>query len=245
MAGHSKWANIKRRKESQDSKKAKAYTKFLRLITAAVRKTGDENPDHNAALRLAIQQAKSANVPKENIKRAIQKGSKKEGPQDEEVSYEGYGPGGVAFLIDCMSDNLNRTVAFVRSVFRKYGGSLAKNGSISHLFSHKGSIEIEKKDLNPGADGYEDLSLEWIEWGAEEIIEEEKSFQILLSFHDFGPMQKHLDEKNIPIASLWLGYIPHTTIETSEKDFEKNQKIIENLEENDDIQSVYHNLEAP
>ena len=239
MAGHSKWANIKRRKESQDAKKTKIYSKLLREITAAVKIGGSEDINANARLRLAIQNAKAANLPKDNITRAIKKASGQQGESYIEVAYEGYGPGGVAILIQGLTNNLNRTVANVRALLNKHGGSLGKQGAIQHLFDHKGYFVIERNSLQVGVD---DASLGWIEAGAEEIIEEGDTLTLITSFHDFGTLQKKLEEQQIPVFKAYLDYIPHTLATIDEEDKERANKLLQALEEDDDVQNVYHNL---
>ncbi|MEM9737721.1 MAG: YebC/PmpR family DNA-binding transcriptional regulator [Bacteroidota bacterium] len=239
MAGHSKWANIKRRKESQDAKKTKVYSRILREITAAVKLGNSEDPTKNARLRLAIQNAKAANIPKDNIERAVKKGGGQHEEHYLEVQYEGYGPGGVAILVEGMTNNLNRTVANIRAIFNKYGGSLAKKGSIDHLFDHQGYFMINQKTLKLAV---EELSLAWIESGVEDIIEEKEWLTLLTSFHNFGNVQTKLEEQEIAVHKAYTLYTAHSMTMLQKRHQEKTKQLLQALEDDDDIQHVYHNL---
>jgi YebC/PmpR family DNA-binding regulatory protein len=238
MAGHSKWANIKHRKGAQDAKRGKLFTKLIKEITIAA-KEGGADLESNPRLRLAVQNAKGANMPKDNIERAIKKGAGADAETYAEVSFEGYGNGGVAVFIECLTDNNQRTVSSVRSIFNKRGGSLGTNGSLSFLFERKGIFTIPKTDeINP-----EELELELIDAGAEEIDNEENVIIITTALEDFGNVQKKLDELNIEAENAELRRIPNDTKELPAEEALKFLKMIEEFEDDDDIQHVYHNLE--
>lgn len=239
MAGHSKWANIKHRKGANDAKKAKYFSKLIREITAAV-KQGGNDIDVNARLRLAIQNAKGANMPKENIDRAINKGTTADTADFTTVVYEGIAPHGTALIVECTTDNLNRTVANVRASFSKHGGSLEKHGSVSFLFHRKGVFTLNAEDVKDE----EMLTLALIEAGAEAIEHEpeEGYYHIISSVENFGNIQKELDNLQLEPVSAELQYIPSTQVELDGEAFEKVMKLIEALEDNDDVQKVYHNI---
>ena len=240
MAGHSKWANIKHRKAAQDAKRAKVWTRIIKEITIAARDGGGEQ-EANPTLRLAIQNAKGANMPKDTIERAIKKGVGGEGANLEPAIYEGYGPHGIAIIIETMTDNINRTVANVRSIFNKFDGSLGTNGSLSFIFDQKGvftinSSAVEEMDTD-------ELELELIEGGAEDVEHVEDKLIITTAFEDFGLMQKKLEELNIEPKSANLERFPTSTTALSVSDAKVALHLIENLEEDDDVQNVFHNLE--
>jgi YebC/PmpR family DNA-binding regulatory protein len=240
MAGHSKWANIKHRKVKQDSKRAKAFTRIIKDITIAAREGGGEI-DYNPALRLAVQNAKGANMPKELIERAIKKGAGGEGTQLQSVTYEGYGPNGVAVFVEATTDNINRTVANVRAIFNKYDGSLGTNGSLSFIFTQKGIFEIDMQSIK--AKDMEELELELIEAGAEDIEQAEDLLVVTTQFEDFGKMQKALEEMGIEVKSATLQRIPNTYVKQDVQTSMKILRFIEKFEEDDDVSEVYHNLE--
>ncbi|HKK59780.1 MAG TPA: YebC/PmpR family DNA-binding transcriptional regulator [Salinivirga sp.] len=239
MAGHSKWANIKHRKGAQDAKRAKMFTRISKEIMIAVKEGNDPDPNNNPRLRLAIQNARGINMPKDNIQRAIDKASDKSTDQLAEMTFEGHAPGGVGIFVECMTDNNNRTVSDVRSIFNKRGGSLGKNGSLSFIFDRKGVFAIPKKaDLN-----LEELELELIDAGAEEFDSEGEMLIVTTSMEDFGNMQKKLDELNIEAENAGLQRIPNSTQEVDLATAKKVLAMVEEFEENDDVQNVYHNLE--
>ncbi|MBR9860261.1 YebC/PmpR family DNA-binding transcriptional regulator [bacterium] len=240
MAGHSKWANIKHRKAAQDAKRSKVWTRIIKELTIAAR-DGGPDPDTNPALRLAIQNAKGANMPKDTMERAIKKGSGDEAKDLQEVTYEGYAPNGVAVFIEATTDNLNRTVANVRSIFNKYDGSLGTNGSLSFIFDQKGVFTIDNSTT--GSIGKDDLELELIDGGAEEVEWDDEITIVTTSFEDYGNMQSKLAELGIEAKSTELQRIPVTTTELDVETAQKVLKIIEKFEEDDDVQAVYHNLE--
>ena len=240
MAGHSKWANIKHRKAAQDSKRAKVWTRIIKEITIAARDGGGD-PETNPTLRLAIQNAKGANMPKDTMERAIKKGVGGEGANLQPVTYEGYAPNGVAVFIEAMTDNINRTVANVRAIFNKYGGSLGTNGSLSFVFDTKGVFTIDKTKL-AGKD-MEELELHFIEGGAEDIEDTDEKLIITTGFEDFGSMQKTLESIGLEASSAEVQRIPNNTSALDVEASKQVLTVIEKFEEDDDVTNVYHNLE--
>ncbi len=241
MAGHSKWSNIKARKGAQDKKRAKIFTRILKEITIAVKENGlDGNPDTNPALRNAIQNARGANMPKDNIDRAIKRALGADGKSYEFSSFEGYGPHGIAIFVECMSDNSNRTVAIVRSIFNKYGGSLGTNGSLEFIFNRMGVFTILKENLSMD---WEELQLELIECGGETFEEEDNVYIIYSAFSDFGKVSEKLQSLGVNPQSSALERSPnHTEVLPLEQSL-AIMKMIDAFEEEDDIQNVFHNLE--
>lgn len=201
-------------------------------------KQGGPMPDSNPRLRLVIQNAKSANLPKDNIERAIKKGSGTDATDYTEVTYEGYAAHGVAVMVECMTDNLNRTVAAVRAAFSKYGGSLGKNGSLAFLFEHEGVFVLKKEVVA----NEEALTLAMIEAGATAIEPEEEDFYITCPLETFGTAQKALEALQVPIEEAALQYTPHTQVTLEQEAMTKVMKLIEVLEDNDDVQRVFHNM---
>lgn len=238
MSGHSKWSTIKRKKGAADAKKGKIFTKIVKEITIAVKEGGPE-PINNPRLRLAIQNAKGANMPKENIERAIKKASGEDGSTYTEPTYEGYAPHGVAVFVECMTDNINRTVSNVRSLFSKHGGNLGTNGSLQFIFSRKGIFSI------PLYSNITDdmLSLELIDAGAEDIDTADGYITVTCAMEDFGKVQKKLTDLNIEPENAELQRIPNSLIKLDNDSFQKVMKLIEALEEDDDVQKVYHNVD--
>lgn len=241
MAGHSKWANIKRRKGAQDAKRAKIFTRILKEIAIAVKEGGGPDPDTNPRLRLAIANAKGVNMPKDNINRAIKKASDKDSESYQEVTYEGYGPAGIALFVEATSDNINRTVANVRAIFNKYGGSLGTNGSLEFIFDRKGVFTIPTSALE-GKD-MDEFEMELIDGGAEDVEKDEDFVVVYTSFEDFGSMQKKLEETQIEPESQELQRIPKSTTKLDLEDGKKVLNIIEKFEEDDDVNTVFHNME--
>jgi YebC/PmpR family DNA-binding regulatory protein len=239
MAGHSKWANIKHRKGAQDKKRSKIFTRLLKEVTVAT-KEGGTDPDMNPRLRLAIQKAKGANVPKDTIERAVKKGSGADGTTYEEVNYEGYAPNGVAVYVECATDNINRTVANLRSYFSKSGGSLANSGSVAFLFERKGVFTIDVSDISLEED---DLELELIDGGAEEIEREEEMYVVTCPIEEYGNLSVKLEEMKIEPSSSELSRIPTTTVTLGLEDAQTVLKLIDKLEDDEDVQNVFHNLE--
>ncbi len=241
MAGHSKWANIKRRKGAQDAKRAKVFTRILKEIAIAVKEGANPDPDSNPRLRLAIANAKGANMPKDNINRAIKKASDKDSENYSEVSYEGYGPAGIALFVEATTDNINRTVSNVRAIYTKYNGSLGTNGSLEFIFDRKGVFSLTKESL--GDWDIEEFEMELIDGGAEDLEIEEDIITIYTSFEDFGNLQKKLEELGVEAESQELQRIPNSTQKVSLEDGQKILTIIEKFEEDDDVNAVYHNME--
>ncbi|PCJ64607.1 MAG: YebC/PmpR family DNA-binding transcriptional regulator [Bacteroidetes bacterium] len=240
MAGHSKWANIKHRKAAQDKKRAKVWTRIIKEITIAARDNGPDL-DSNPALRLAVQNGKGANLAKETIDRAIKKGSGAEAANLQRHTYEGYGPHGIAIFIDTTTDNINRTVANIRSIFSKNNGNLGTNGSLSFIFNTKGVFTINNSALE-GMDD-DELELELIDGGAEDVERDSEFTTIYTSFDDYGNMQKKLNELHVEVQSTEIQQIPKTTTALEIDAAHDVLKIVEKFEEDEDIQAVYHNLE--
>ncbi|UII31997.1 YebC/PmpR family DNA-binding transcriptional regulator [Fulvivirga ulvae] len=238
MSGHSKWSTIKRKKGALDARRGKVFTKLIKEISVAV-KEGGADPEANPRLRLAIQNAKGQNMPKENIERAIKK-SDGDGADYEELTYEGYAPFGVAVFVECTTDNLNRTVASVRSLFSKYGGSLGVNGSVDYMFERKGIFLIkQREDMDK-----DEFTLELIDGGAEDVSFNEDYIEVTSAMEDFGNMQEKLDELELEVETAELQRIPTTTVSLDNEQFEGVIKLIDALDDDDDVQKVYHNLEA-
>ena len=236
MSGHNKWSTIKRKKGAADAKRSKAFSRISKEITIAV-KEGGQDPDSNPRLRVAIQNAKGVNMPKDNVSRAINKAESDEA-NFQEINFEGYGPHGIAIFVECLTDNNNRTVSSVRSIFNKYGGSLGTNGSLSFLFDRKGIFTIVKTDLD-----IDEFELEIIDAGLEEFEVEDDRIIITTALEDFGNMQKKLDEMNIEVENAELQRIPNTTTKLDVEASKKILKLIDIFEEDDDVQNVFHNLE--
>jgi YebC/PmpR family DNA-binding regulatory protein len=220
------------------AKMSKAFTRIGREIVMAV-KLGGPNPDTNSRLRIVIQNAKAVNMPKTNVESAIKRASEKDTTSFEEVIYEGYAPHGVPVLVECTTNNPTRTVASVRMYFTRAGGSLGTNGSVSFMFEHKVLFKIDAGNLNK-----DDLELELIDFGLEELNldEEAKQYIIQTAFSDFGKMQSGLEEKKIPIIESSKVYIPTTTKELTPEQEKEVNTMIEKMEEDDDIEAVYHNI---
>lgn len=240
MSGHSKWANIKHKKEKTDAQKGKIFTKLGREIAIIV-KQGGSDPEANSRLKDVIAKAKAANMPNDNIQRSIKKAA---GDVDtdsfEEILYEGYGPGGVAVIVEAMTDNRNRTAGDVRHYFDKFGGNLGTTGCVSFMFDKKGVIVIEKND-NIDEDT---LMMEALEAGAEDLNAEEDYFEVLTSPEDFSSVREALEEKGYEFAEAEVQMVPQTMTKLSDpKQIEFMDKLIENLEDLDDVQNVYHNWE--
>lgn len=236
MSGHSKWSTIKRKKGAADAKRSKIFSRIIKEISIAIKESGPD-PDGNPRLRLALANAKGANMPKENIQRAISKAEKEEDSL-QEVTYEGYLPHGIAIFIECLTDNTNRTVASIRSVFNKRGGSLGTNGSLAFLFERKGVFNIPVGKLDA-----DEFQLEIIDAGVEDFKTEDDMFIITTALEDFGNVQKKLEELGIAAESSGLQRIPNDTKLLSKEDALKILRIIEEFEDDDDVQNVFHNLE--
>ena len=237
MAGHSKWANIRHRKGAQDAKRGKIFTKLIKEISVAV-KGGGADAESNPRLRLALQNARGQNMPKDTIERAIKKASGAGGENYVETTFEGYGPDGVAIFVECATDNNTRTVSNVRSYFNKYNGSLGKDGCLQFVFERKGVFLLKSENLNE-----DDFTLEMIDAGAEDVEFNDGEVNILSAMEDFGNIQKKLHDLDVEPTEAGLQRIPLTMKEASEKSFSTFMKLIDALEEDDDVQKVYHNLE--
>jgi YebC/PmpR family DNA-binding regulatory protein len=241
MSGHSKWSTIKRKKGALDAKRGKIFTRILKDISIAIKEGGSSDPDSNPRLRLAIANAKGANMPKDNILRAIKKAEDKGGESYQETTYEGYGPGGIALFVEASTDNLKRTVANVRAIFSKYEGSLGTNGSLEFIFDRKGVFVIPRSVIKEY--GVEDFEMELIEGGAEEFDRDEDFLTVYTSFEDFGLMQKKLEELKVEPENQELQRIPKTTQKVDLELGKKVLLIIEKFEDDDDVNNVWHNLE--
>lgn len=238
MSGHSKWSKIKRKKGSNDAKRSKIFSKLIKEVHIATR-LGGPDVDANPRLRLAIQNAKGVNMPKENIDRAIKKASVEDATSYQEVTYEGYGQAGVAIFVECTTDNINRTVANVRATFNKFGGNLGTNGSLEFIFDQKGIFHFQ---LPSGIDE-DELILEIIDAGAEDVEIDENNVTVTTLKEDFGSVQKKLESMKIEPEEAGLQRIPKIFKKISKNEVEKVMKLIEILEEDEDVQNVFHNIE--
>jgi len=238
MSGHSKWASIKHKKASQDAKRGKIFTKIIREISIAARVGGDD-PESNPQLRKAIADAKSVNMPADNIKKAIMKGTGQlEGVNYEEVVYEGYGPGGVAIYVEVLSDNKNRTVSELRHVFSKNGGNIGESGCVSWIFQRKGYIVVEKSKSSE-----DELLTIILDAGAEDLKEDGSNFEIYTAPEDFEKVVNTLKENNIEIEASNLGYVPKNYVKLQGKQAQQLLRLIEELEDHDDVQNVWANFD--
>ncbi len=237
MSGHNKWSTIKRKKGANDAKRGKIFTKIIKEIMIAAREGGGD-PDTNSRLRLAIQNAKGANMPKDNIERAIKKAVGSEADSYVETSFEGYGPNGVAIFVEALTDNNNRTVASVRSAFNKHGGKLGTNGSLSSLFERKGIFTISLEGVSP-----EDIELDLIDAGAQDFDSDDETMTITCAKEDFGSVNRKLNELGIEPENAGLKRVPNNTKSLDLESAKKLLRFVEALEDDDDIQNVYHNLE--
>ncbi|GAQ26313.1 MULTISPECIES: YebC/PmpR family DNA-binding transcriptional regulator [Tepidanaerobacter] len=239
MSGHSKWANIKNKKAKMDAQKGKIYTRFSKLIIVAVREGGPD-PNSNSKLKDVIEKAKQVNMPNENIERAIKRATGElSGADYEEIMYEGYGPSGVAILVDATTDNRNRTAGEMRHIFDKHGGNLGETGCVAWMFEKKGLIIIEKDDSTD----VEEIMMLAIDAGAEDVDEQEDSIEVTTSVENFAAVKDAFEKNGIKIFSADLTYIPKTTLSLSESECEKVERLIEALEDHDDVQNVYTNYE--
>ena len=221
-------------------KMAKTFSKIGKDIALAV-KAGGSDPDSNPALRRCIQNAKGANMPKDNVERAIKKASGADAETYEEITYEGYGQGGVAFFVECTTNNPTRTVANVRAVFNKFDGNLGKNGELAFIFDRKGIFTIDRSLITMD---WDDFEMEMIDGGAEEIDSDHEEVMVTTAFEDFGALSHKLDELGIEAKSAELQRIANNTKEVNEEQFKANMKMLERFEDDDDVQNVYHNMEV-
>ena len=239
MSGHSKFANIKHKKEKNDAAKGKIFTIIGREIAVAV-KEGGPDPANNYKLATVIAKAKANNMPNDTIDRGIKKAAGDLGSVNyESITYEGYGPNGVAIIVDTLTDNKNRTASNVRNAFTKGNGNMGTSGCVSFMFDRKGQIIIDKEEIEMDSD---DLMMVALDAGAEDFNEEEDSYEILTDPDDFNEVHKVLTEQNIPMVSAEITMIPQTTVElTDETDLKNIQRTLDLLDADDDVQQVYHN----
>lgn len=241
MSGHSKWSQIKHKKKAQDAKRGKLFTKLIREIMVAAR-IGGGDPAGNPRLRAAIEAAKSSNMPKENIERAIKKGTGElEGVTYEEVTYEGYGPGGVAVLVEALTDNRQRAVADVRHIFAKHGGNLGEPGSVAWMFEKKGIMTVEKTSIDE--DALMDVALEA---GAEDLEDQGDSWEVRTSPREFETVRSKIEEAGIVLTDAKVDMVPRNLVEIQDqRQAEQVLKLMDALEDNDDVQNVYANFDIP
>jgi len=242
MSGHSKWHNIQAKKGKADAQRGAVFTKIGREIAIAVRE-GGANPESNGKLRDIIAKAKANNMPNDNIQRSIKKASGElSNVVYEEITYEGYAPGGVAVIVDCISDNRNRTASDVRHCFAKYGGNLGTTGSVGFMFDERGVLVVEKA---PGSDE-DEMMMTALDAGAEDVNVEEDVYEILTAPNDFSAVREKLEQQGITFLSAEVQKIPQNTVEVTDPDtILKIQKMLDLLEENDDVQNVFHNADLP
>jgi YebC/PmpR family DNA-binding regulatory protein len=242
MAGHSKWAQVKHKKAIVDARKGKLFSKLSREISVAAR-LGGGNPDMNPRLRLAIEKAKEVNMPSDNIRRAIMKGTGElPGASYEEARYEGYGPGGVAIMIDVMTDNKNRTISEIRHIMSKHGGSIAEAGSVTWVFEKKGYILVDKKAMDEDS-----MMAVALDAGAEDFKNEpdEDSYEIITSPDDLNRVKDYLLKQNIPINLAEVTFLPKSYVKVEGQDADRVLRLMDALEEHDDVQNVYANFDIP
>lgn len=238
MSGHNKWSTIKRKKAALDAKKGKIFTKLIREIVVAA-KIGGGDINGNPRLRAVVEKARAANMPKENIEKAIKKGTGElKGVTYEDITYEGYGPAGVALIIKTLTDNRKRTAAAVRSILTKHGGNLGENGCVSWMFKQKGIIILNESEYNE--DEITNLALEI---DAEDYQLKGETWEIVLESQDFEKAKEYLDKNNIKYESAEITLIPNTYVKLSEKDAEKMIKLLDALDDNEDVQEVYGNFD--
>ena len=242
MSGHSKWHNIQAKKGKADAQRGAVFTKIGREIAIAVRE-GGANPESNGKLRDIIAKAKANNMPNDNIQRSIKKASGElSNVVYEEITYEGYAPGGVAVIVDCISDNRNRTASDVRHCFAKYGGNLGTTGSVGFMFDERGVLVVERA---PGSDE-DEMMMTALDAGAEDVNVEEDVYEILTAPNDFSSVREKLEQQGITFLSAEVQKIPQNTVAVTDPDtIVKIQKKLDLLEENDDVQNVFHNADLP
>jgi len=241
MSGHSKWSTIKHKKGAADAKRGKIFTKLIKEITVAARMGGGADPETNPRLRTAVQAAKAQNMPKDNIEKAIKKGTGElEGVNYEESVYEGYGPGGAAVLVESLTDNKNRAVADIRHIFNKRGGNLGENGCVAWIFDKKGYINIDKKAAD------EDKLMEIaLDAGAEDVREDEDNFEVITAPEDFDAVKDAIDQAAISYAEAEVTMLPQNITALVGKEAEQMIRLMEALDDCDDVQKVYTNADIP
>ena len=242
MSGHSKWHNIQAKKGKADAQRGAIFTKIGREIAIAVRE-GGANPESNGKLRDIIAKAKANNMPNDNIQRSIKKASGElSNVVYEEITYEGYAPGGVAVIVDCISDNRNRTASDVRHCFAKYGGNLGTTGSVGFMFDERGVLVVERE---PGSDE-DEMMMTALDAGAEDVKVDDDVFEILTAPNDFSTVRENLEKQGLTFLSAEVAKIPQNTVSVTDPDTVlKIQKMLDLLEENDDVQNVFHNADLP
>jgi YebC/PmpR family DNA-binding regulatory protein len=240
MSGHSKWHNIRLKKGKMDAERGKTFTKLAREIIVAA-KAGGGNPDANVRLRIAIQKARESSMPAENIKRAVQRGTGElEGVNYDELTYEGYGPGGVAVLVEVLTDNRNRTVAELRNLFSKNGGSLGEQGCVAWIFDPKGLISVAKNGTDE-----ESVMMAALEAGAEDVRVEEETFDVVTAPEDLPAVRQALDGARLSYTLADVTMLPKSTVELQGKEAQQMIRLMEGLEDHDDVQHVYANFDIP
>ena len=240
MSGHSKWSSIKHKKGAADAKRGKIFSKLIKEVTVAAR-IGGGDPSGNPRLRTAIQAAKAENMPKENIARAIKKGTGElEGTSYEEVNYEGYGPGGVAMLIDCLTDNKNRTVADIKHLFDRHGGNLGEPGCVSWMFEKKGLIVFDKNNMDE-----ENLINISLEAGAEDVKDSETEFEVVIEPSEFEAVKKAFDNSGFKYTLAEISMIPQNTVKLEGKQANQMLNLMDALEDHEDISHIYANFDIP
>ncbi len=240
MSGHNKWSSIKHKKGAADAKRGRIFTRLIKEITVAARMGGGD-PDGNPRLRSAIIAAKTENMPKDNIERAIKKGTGElEGVSYEEMTYEGYGPGGVAMLVECLTDNKNRTVADIKYIFDRHSGNLGEPGCVAWMFDKKGLISFDKEDVDE-----EKLLEVALEAGAEDVKEESDGFDVYTPPSDFEAVKEAFDNADLKYSSSSVSMIPQNTVKLEGKKAEQMINLMEALEDNDDVSNVYANFDIP
>ncbi len=241
MSGHNKWSTIKHKKGAADAKRGRIFTRLIKEITIAARMGGSGDPASNPRLRTAILAAKTENMPKDNIERAIKKGTGElEGVSYEESTYEGYGPGGAAILVDSLTDNKNRAVAEIRHIFNKYGGSMGENGCVSWMFNKKGYMSVSKKNVA------EDQLMEAaLEAGAEDVRDDGESFEVITAPSDFETVKEALEKASIPFEEAEITMLPQSTVMLQGKEAETMIRLMDAFDDCDDVQKVYTNADIP
>jgi YebC/PmpR family DNA-binding regulatory protein len=239
MSGHSRWAGIKHKKAAIDAKRGKIFTRIIRELVVAA-KEGGGNPENNARLRKVIDLAKEANMPIDNVKKAIQRGTGEiPGAIYEELTYEGYGPGGVALMVEATTDNKNRTASEIRNIFSKHGGNLGENGCVSWMFSKKGYLTVEKGKFDE-----EKLMTLALDLGADDFkSEDDDVFEVMTKPEEFEKVKKGIEEGKVPLASSELTYLPQTYIKLTGKPAKQMLGLMDELEEHDDVKNVYSNFD--
>ncbi len=238
MSGHSKWANIKRKKEGTDAQRAKVFTQMGRMIAVAIRE-GGPNPESNSKLRDVIAKAKASNVPNDNINRMLQKAASNDTSNYDSVTYEGYGPNGIALIVEGLTDNKNRTSADIRHYFDKYGRGMGAQGSVNWQFDQKGVLVVEREGRDE-----DEFMMEALDCGAEDFTAEDDVFEILTDPANFSEVREALESKGITFVTAEVQMVPQNYVTlTSEEDIKSMEKLLDALEENDDVQNVWHNWE--